>query len=317
MQAVLVGNFDGVHRGHQALIRAARERVGRAGRVVAFTLEPHPAVVLGRPALPRLTPLDERLERLLEAGADHALRLEVNRGFLEQSPADFLGALHATHPFASLIIGPDFRFGKGQAGDGDRAREIGRALGFGVDQQPSFVLNSDKYGSIEPRSSKIKEDLAAGRLERAALALGRPFGLRASVIPGAREARTLGFPTANLDCQGRCLPPEGVYIGRGRVMGQGGEGPQWHPVAIHHGPRPSHSGLGASVEAVFLHPSGVPLQPPEIPPVGEYGWRAEIEFASFKRPIEKFSDLASLIAAIGDDARAAGTAWSATAATGS
>ncbi len=303
MQALILGNFDGVHLGHLALVAAAREAVGVTGSVRVLVLHPHPAEVLGRSTYPRLTGLSERLERLLAGGVDHSGVLPVTPEFMATPPEAFLRELWLRERFDVLVEGPDFRFGLDRGGDLSLARKVGEELGFIVVEVPEKVIDIATNVSIAPRSSVIRRELASGNLEVAARLLGRSCGIRGVVQRGAGQARLLGWPTANIDPAGLCVPPVGVFAGAGRPVGA----PTWHPAAIHLGPRPSQPGLGDSLEAVLLGVDALPLQSAAglVPAVGEYGWSLELQFHRRLRDIKKFSDVGALQAQIREDARLA------------
>ncbi|MDA0802531.1 MAG: hypothetical protein O2819_02070 [Planctomycetota bacterium] len=301
MKAVLLGNFDGVHRGHQELVRVAREAVGPSGTVVALVLYPHPAVVLRRGIDPPLTRPEERVIRLAEYGADEVRVLEVTPQFLGVNPDDFLRALHQEEGFDFLVEGDGFRFGLERSGDLALARKIGSQLGFFVKEVSEITIFSDNTARVPCRSSTARAAVRRGDLDLARALLGRPFGVIERAEQGSGKARELGFPTANLHRRGFSLPPDGVYAGRGRMAGT----QCWHPAAIHLGPRPTHPGLEASLEAVLLDDDALALGPPEVPPVGTYGWPLELEFFTRIREITQFSDLEALQEQIREDAASA------------
>ena len=145
LHCITIGNFDGVHRGHQALLRRAREVAGATGRVTAVTFDPHPMRLL-RPeaAPPTVLTMPDRRQALLAGGADEVRVLQVDRSLLEQDAAAFIRSLHADLRFDAIVEGPDFRFGKGRHGDLALLRLEGGALGFDViPVEPVLVALSD------------------------------------------------------------------------------------------------------------------------------------------------------------------------------
>jgi riboflavin kinase/FMN adenylyltransferase len=207
--AVAMGNFDGVHLGHQsvlALAHAAAAEIGAPFGVVTF--EPHPRSYFapGAPAF-RLMTADARARRLEKLGVEVLHELPFGPGLAGLSPERFVaevlaGGLGVRH----VVVGADFRFGKGRAGDAEQLKSLGAAAGFGVTVAP---LVSDGRGDYS--STAIREALGGGRPEEAARILGHWHRIEGAVEHGAKRGRALGFPTANLALQGLHLPRFGVY----------------------------------------------------------------------------------------------------------
>jgi len=250
-----IGNFDGVHRGHRALLDAARQRAdaldGQDARVVAITFDPHPATLL-RPERvpPRLLGRDEKTARLKDAGADQVITLTPTPDLLARSPEEFIAHLVEAHQPAAFVEGPNFRFGHRAAGNTDTLTRLGRQLGFTTHiVEPCRVGLTDQLDA--PLSSTlIRQLVTGGRVADAALALSRPFDLTATVIPGEQRGRTIGVPTLNLspqDLQGFVLPGDGVYAGHvtlpdGRVF----------PSAISVGVKPTFGRQQRIIEAHLI-----------------------------------------------------------------
>lgn len=208
--ALTVGNFDGVHLGHRALLeRVVAARTGDVAAAV-LTFEPHPrAVLCPETAPPRLCSLEDRRALLEAAGVDLLLEQRFDAAFAEKSPDAFVaevlvGALRA----ARVVVGYDFTFGARASG----TRETLTALGLTHDFTVEAVAAVDAGGAVAS-STRVRDAVAAGDVETAGLVLGRCFHLSGVVVAGARRGRLLGFPTANLRCDTDLLPSTGVYAG--------------------------------------------------------------------------------------------------------
>jgi riboflavin kinase/FMN adenylyltransferase len=214
--AVAVGAFDGVHRGHQAVIadaKAAADRLGAQLGVVSF--DPHPRRWFQKEAAPfRLMTADQMAEALAPLGVDilYLLPFDAEMAgmsdveFAERVLADGLGIRHAA-------VGFDFTFGKGRSGSPEALRAYGERLGFGV----STVQRLDDADGLKLSSSAVREALKAGDMARAAAILGRPFAIRGAVIHGDKRGRTIGVPTANVPLGDYMRPAYGVYATRSRL----------------------------------------------------------------------------------------------------
>ncbi|MEM1029825.1 MAG: bifunctional riboflavin kinase/FAD synthetase [Myxococcota bacterium] len=206
---VVIGNFDGVHQGHQALLaRVGREAAEQNLRPRLLTFEPHPAVTLGRGAPARLSTLARKLELIERAcpGIDVVVKA-FTRAFAGLSPQAFVREVVLDELRARMVVvGENFRFGKGRAGGIDELKSYGRTHGF---EARAERLVSDEAGAWS--SSRVREHIAAGDMPSAAAILGRPHMLSGRVAPGDRRGRTIGFPTCNLPDVTEALPPHGVY----------------------------------------------------------------------------------------------------------
>lgn len=207
---VALGTFDGVHLGHQAIIRRAKELAAQVGGVpIAFTFDRHPAeVVEGRPVPPLLTDLRDRLALLAEQGVAATVVARFDRTFSRISAASFVQDVLVKALGARVVVcGFNFRFGQAAAGDVQFLEACGRTMGFDVAVLPAVEVNG-----VTVSSTEIRRRLLAGQPEAAAALLGRPFRLKGTVIAGEGRGRQLGFPTANLRLPGGLLvPAEGVY----------------------------------------------------------------------------------------------------------
>lgn len=243
---VTVGTFDGVHRGHWAVLEEIARRARAAGRrAVLATFHPHPLRIVRPEVAPRLltTPLEKK-EILAESGLDYAVFLRFTPELSQYSPRRFVeeilvGALNVKE----LVIGYDHGFGRGRSGDATTLSEIGREIGFQVD----VVAPVDMDGT-PISSTRIRDAVSSGDMVLAREGLGRPYAFRGVVVRGEGRGKELGFPTANLqvDSSEKLLPPAGIYAVRG-VLRRG-----TFPGALHLGPRPTFQGSPPSVELHFM-----------------------------------------------------------------
>ncbi|WP_394826441.1 bifunctional riboflavin kinase/FAD synthetase [Pendulispora albinea] len=205
---VVIGNLDGVHRGHAAVLEASVERATRNGLApYVLTFDPHPSVVLGRPEPPRLATLERRAELAKSFGIERVFVRTFDKDFAAWSPERFaeellVGQLHAHE----ISIGQNFRFGAGAEGDFAKMVTLGESLGF---MTTAHALVGDEHGPFS--SSRARVAIAAGDMEEAERILGRPHALSGVVERGRQLGRTLGYPTANLGSVPEMLPPDGVY----------------------------------------------------------------------------------------------------------
>jgi riboflavin kinase/FMN adenylyltransferase len=214
MTTVVIGNFDGVHRGHQALLAQGRAIADAGGhRCVVLTFDPHPREVLGgragerEPPRPRLTTLDRRIELLRAHGADGVVVQPFTLEFAALPPEQFARDLLATRLAAkAVVVGRNFRFGAKRAGDLPKLRTLGVELGFSV---AVAQIAGDAQGNFS--STRARAAISAGDLTEAANVLGRPHSIEGKVEKGDQRGRTIGFPTANLGGVVEMLPPHGVY----------------------------------------------------------------------------------------------------------
>ncbi len=213
--AVTIGVFDGVHRGHQHLVRLLLERAHRDGLAsVAITFNPHPRTVL-RPgtAVTYLTSLEERVELLQGLGLDAVAVLPFTSELAQLSPHEFLAMLSQELDMRLLMVGPDFALGRNRAGTVSVMRAAGEKFGFRIEVAPLLAEDDEKVGS-----TVVRQALSDGDLERVSRLLGRPYSLRGPIVAGDHRGRTLGFPTANIAIGlDRALPAFGVYVTRAHL----------------------------------------------------------------------------------------------------
>jgi riboflavin kinase/FMN adenylyltransferase len=218
---VSIGNYDGIHRGHQRILEIGRDlRTQGGGQLAVVTFEPHPLTVL-RPekAPPRLTPSPLKRELLATMGVDRLVVLAPTRELLDLSAEDFWAILRDEVRPAHMVEGESFTFGKGRGGNIAKLREWsnGTAVNLHV-IEPIEVALLDLM--IAPASSSlIRWLLGNGRVRDAAICLGRPYALEGIVVKGYQRGRTIGVPTANLDCGEQVVPGEGVYAARCTIDG--------------------------------------------------------------------------------------------------
>jgi riboflavin kinase/FMN adenylyltransferase len=205
-----LGNFDGVHLGHQAIIgRATQEARKLGGQAVVLTFEPHPIAVLAPDrAPPLLQPLRDRLALFREYGVAATVLQRFTRAFAALTPEEFVQDFLLRHlDLAHVVVGHNVSFGRGRAGSVDTLVDLGRRHGFAVDVVGPVAVEGEQVSS-----TTLRGVLREGDMRRAQRMFGRAFAMRGRVVTGERRGRTLGFPTANLHLRPRLvLPPDGVY----------------------------------------------------------------------------------------------------------
>ena len=285
-----VGNFDGIHVGHRAILDTVVARArALEGEAVVYTFDPHPRRVLHPERSPKLlTTLEQRLELLEEAGID-AVIVEPFTHEFARTPAEVFirDVIHARiHPL-EVYVGYDFHFGRDREGSMRLLTELGPHLGFSVTIISEIVVDE---GDVN--STRIRHVLAEGRVEEATAMLGRPYTIRGRVASGDRRGRELGFPTANLEPENEVLPGAGVYAGRLRLL-DAGDPPRGsvHAAVTNVGTRPTfRDGGEVLAEAHLLDFAG-----------DLYGRRVELAFLSRLRPERRFPGVEALRAQIRED----------------
>ena len=295
VRVAIIGNFDGVHGGHRALVQQARERLGgdATGQVVAVTFDPHPAAVLRPDRSPsRLTSVERRADLLREAGVDDVVVLRFTPEFASRSPEDFARMLRDDPAIAAdaVIVGDNFRFGAQAAGDTAMLADFGRALGFDV--EVISLVSEEVPGDVEGpwSSTRIRDAIATGDLAAATAMLGRPHRLEGTVVRGDQRGRELGYPTANVQVAGdAALPPDGVYAGHLVVAGEA------LPAAISIGTNPQFAGTHRRVEAYAIGRDDLDL----------YGAEVAVDLVARLRGQEVFASVDELVAQMARDVAAA------------
>jgi riboflavin kinase/FMN adenylyltransferase len=278
-----MGNFDGVHRGHQAVIAVARKRASEFGRPAGvLTFEPHPRDFF-HPAEPlfRLTDEAAKLRLLAAAGLDGAVVLTFNAALAATTAEDFVAhILVGRFAVSGVIVGFNFHFGKNRAGSPAFLTEQGRKYGFAVDIVPPFELDGRPVSS-----GPIRDALIAGRVTDAAVLLGFPWFVSGKVIHGDKRGRELGFPTANLELEASCGLRHGVYAVRVGVDGRRYDG------VANFGRRPMFDS-GAVLLEVFLFDFAGDL----------YGRDIDVAFIDWIREEKLFSSVGELVRNMDNDA---------------
>lgn len=290
--AVTVGSFDGVHLGHQDVLR---QLVMRARRLdvhsLLITFDPHPLEVVNPAAAPRLlTVIDEKLEVLAESGLDYIAVVPFTPALAAYSAERFVDEiLLRRFRMHDLLMGHDHRFGHNRSGDVETMRRLGLDRGFDVNVVPAVTVN----GGQSVSSTAIRRAVAGGDLDGAFRGLGRHYSLGGRVEEGARRGRLIGFPTANVPVPGprKLLPPEGVYA----VRVQTPMGP--YDGMLNLGPRPTFGDAKPVVEA-HLFDFNEDL----------YGATVRIDFVARLRDTQKFSGVEALVSQLKQDAISARTA---------
>ena len=282
-----IGNYDGVHRGHQHMIAAVRARASELGvPAVVVTFEPTPREFFEGPAAPsRLTRLREKLQALALYGVDRVVVLRFDRRmqgmgadeFVQRLLVDGLGVRH-------MVVGHDFHFARRREGTIETLRAAGAAHGFTVAEVGQFLLEGERVSS-----SLVREALNRGDLERATRLLGRPYRMAGRVRLGKRLGRTLGYPTANLALQRKVVPLWGIFAVR-----VSGAGLVDYPAVSSLGTRPTVNGTDPLLEVHLFDFDG-----------DLYGRHLDVDFVARLRDEQKFESLDALVAQMNRDAAAA------------
>ena len=303
--AVTIGNFDGVHLGHQHVLEQVIDQAKRrSARTVAVTFDPHPAFIHRPEATPDLlTGTSEKLTRLRAAGLDAALVLQYTPELAAHSAEDFIRTffVQALNP-AVVVVGYDVRFGRDNAGDLSTMIDLGKECGFAVEVMEDTSAESETQDS-EPElgrrwsSTWVRDLLVAGEVAAAAAILGRPHRMRGVIVHGDSRGRGLGFPTANLDADSSGLvPADGVYAGwllrTSRPQHRG-----VYPAAISVGTNPTFDGESRRVEAYVLDRDDLNLYDEEV----------VFEFVERLRPTLRFQSADELMAQMHADVASART----------
>jgi riboflavin kinase/FMN adenylyltransferase len=286
--AVAIGNFDGVHLGHQALIRTARARAAELGVAAAvLTFEPYPREFFDPANAPaRLMRLREKIATLAMLGVDRLVVARFDARLQRQRPDEFVenvlvGGLGARH----VVVGEGFRYASRREGTVETLCAAGRRLGFGVDAVPAVAVDGERVSS-----TRVRAALDAGDLTLARRLLGRDFRLSGRVIRGRQLGRTLGYPTANVRLHREKIPLAGIYAVR-----VGGIAPQPLDAVVSLGTRPTIEGGGEPLLEVHVFDFEGDL----------YGRRLDVDFVAKLRDEARFESLDALVHQMNDDARRA------------
>ena len=278
MSIVVIGNFDGVHKGHQQILNRAKALAGDE-KIVALTFDPHPVSIFAPERAPTLlTILSDKIELLKIHNADQVAVLKFNEKFAAMSPEDFVkDVLVSQLSVSTVIVGKNFTYGHKAAGNIESLIKDSLNFNFTVDVQE---LKSEESDVIS--SSRIRKLVVEGKVEEARTLLSRPHRLDGVVVHGEKRGREIGYPTANLgNIDGQTIPADGVYAGWLTV------GINFWPAAISIGTNPTFEGVrGRQVEAYALDQEGLEL----------YDKNASIEFGWRLRDTLKFDGLEPLLA---------------------
>jgi riboflavin kinase/FMN adenylyltransferase len=286
---VTIGVFDGVHRGHQAIIGQAVRRARELGvQSVVVTFDPHPMEVVRPGSHPPVLTSSRRKAELVEAlGVGGLCVLPFTKEFSRLTPAEFVHDVLVQHLHAAeIVVGENFRFGHKAAGDVDALAGFGRRFGFTVSGAPLVAESGTTFSSTYVRAC-----VTAGDVGAAAEALGRDHRLEGVVVRGDQRGRKLGYPTANVELHPyAAVPADGVYAGR--LIRSLGNGPVTLPAAISVGSNPTFEGRARRVEAYVLDFDG-----------DLYGEHVGVEFVQRLRGMERFDTVEELVTKMGDDVR--------------
>jgi riboflavin kinase/FMN adenylyltransferase len=278
-----IGNFDGLHLGHQAIMRTIVDRARNlAGQAVVYTFDPHPRKVVQPQAAPRmLTTLSQKLELLEALGVDVVVIEPFDEVFSKTSHEHFVR--HHVHECIGPIEvyeGYDFHFGRDRQGSMRSLTETGPRLGFSVTIIPEVTI-----GERDVNSTRIRDLLSEGQVEEAEILLGRPYRVRGEVVEGDRRGRTIGFPTANLAAENEVLPSAGVYAGQIRILDPSpGDASVLSPAVANVGLRPTfQDSQGLMAEAHVIDFDG-----------DLYGRKVELSFQRRLREEKKFAGVEEL-----------------------
>ena len=279
---VTLGNFDGVHLGHQAIFKQVVAcAMETSGTSIVFTFEPHPLKVLAPLRSPRLlATFREKMAQIEATGMDVVLCAKFTPEFASQNPEDFVkDALVGSMGIKELFVGHDYAFGKGRKGDITFLREAGKTYGFGV-----HVIGPVKVEGILVSSTKIRQLVMDGEVCLASKLLGRPYSIEGTVITGHSRGRELGFPTANITTPNELAPKEGVYAVTVESEGRTYRG------AANIGKNPTFGDDAPSYEVHILDYSG-----------DLYGKFIKMKFIKRVRDEVKFKDVDELVGQIAKD----------------
>lgn len=283
---VTIGNFDGFHLGHQALIRLCESLAESGHSIAVVTFEPLPIAWFRPDAAPaRLMSVRQKLEYLSDEDIDLVWLMRFNRALASMDAESFVQSILVNTLAAKhVVVGEDFHYGKDRQGDIETLRRSGKKLGFEVHAVSMVDLEDCRVSS-----SSIRDSLAAGDLEQARRLLGRPFRMAGRVIPGRQLGRQLGYPTANIRLAASPSPIMGVFAIRARWDDNG-----WHDGVANLGTRPAVGGEGFLVEAHLFDFSG-----------DLYGQTLEVEFIKKLRDETHFEDIDDLVVQMREDERQA------------
>lgn len=288
--ALTIGNFDGVHLGHQLLLQHARSSIGPSGRLTVLSFHPHPLTTLNPAVAPlQIEPFQTRRQRLLDAGADEVIELTPTPSLLAKDPESFLNEVIDEHQPNLIVEGHDFHFGRARTGTPAVLKELCDMRGIETQILGPVKVALTDQSVVTASSSLIRWLLNHGRVRDAAYVLGRSHELSGTVVQGEQLGRTINIPTVNLETDTH-LPADGVYSGFAHFTTQ--SGPQRTLSAINVGSRPTVQGTSKRAEAHLLNNDGSSWTPEEG--MSEYGWECTLELTGWIRDQVKFDSVEKL-----------------------
>jgi riboflavin kinase / FMN adenylyltransferase len=280
--ALALGNFDGVHLGHQALFAEAKRRA----RPAALTFNPHPGKILQPLLAPKLiTTMGRKLELFEEQQLDAVVVQPFTTHYAKTSAADFEASLFDLLKVAHVVVGGDFTYGEARKGSVETLERAAAARGAQVG-----VVAPVAVGGVIVSSTKIREYILEGRVSAARQMLGRHFDIDGLVVPGQGRGRTIGIPTANVDTENELKPAPGVYAVRAQKLEQGKRSHDWLPGAANIGVKPTFGGTQATIEVHLIDFSG-----------DLYGATLRVQFLERLRSERRFGSVGELTAQIRRD----------------
>ena len=240
-----LGNFDGIHIGHQRIIRKVAERAVEIGSPSAvYTFEPHPLkVVAPHKSPPLLLDMEDKKRLIASFGIDYLILARFTKEFASTHPGEFVeDVLHKKLSVREVWVGHDYAFGRGKTGTVEYLKELGRVFGFRVNVVPAC-----KRGGLVVSSSRVRDLIARGDVKGAALLLGRPYSIKGRVVRGRDMGRSIGFPTANLDVASELVPARGVYAAYAKL------GDRTFRAVVNIGTAPTFAKKGHKGETVEVH----------------------------------------------------------------
>lgn len=283
---VTIGNFDGVHLGHQALIRHCESLAGDERPIAVVTFEPLPQAWFRPEAAPaRLMSVRQKLDYLACEAIDLVWLMRFNQALANMDADDFVrSVLVETLAASDVVVGDDFHYGRGRQGDVESLRESGQTLGFELHTIPMLEVDGCRASS-----SNIRESLAAGDLAKVRKLLGRPYSITGKVIKGNQLGRRLGYPTANIRIAAKPCPMTGVFAVRARWGNS-----DWRDGVANLGTRPAVGGEGVLLETHLFDFDG-----------SLYGQKMEVEFIRKLRDESHFEVIDDLVRQMREDERQA------------
>ena len=286
--ALTIGNFDGVHLGHQAMLTRLKEAASQRGlRACVMTFEPHPREFFAPDQAPtRLTSLREKLELLDKSSIDCIIAYRFNFDFAKISPEDFITRI-LVNGFSVrwILVGDDFRFGARRAGDFAMLKAYSTKYGFEVEEMPSFTIHGQRVSS-----TSVRDALTSGNLNHAKQLLGRPYSISGRVVNGDKLGKKLGFPTANIQLKHNRPPVSGIFV----VEVHG---------AVESSPEKIIQGVASLGVRPTVHKNGKPVLEVHLFDFNQeiYGRHLRVDFLHKLRDEETYSDLETLTTQIAKD----------------